>query len=170
MKLLKWQLALAGLALAGTVQAQSCQAGIEQSSPDSDFTVTGGTVTHLPSGLMWLRCAAGQSWDGSACVGTPAMVDWQEALLLAEGLSEAGYSDWRMPNKNELASLIETSCVEPAANVSIFPGFHPASHWTSSPSNEFGSNAWAISFDVGYINYVFKTSHAYVRMVRDMEP
>ena len=48
-------------------------------------------ITDSVTGLMW------QKW------GTTET--WQAALKYCEDLTYAGYSDWRLPNKNELASL-----------------------------------------------------------------
>jgi len=38
--------------------AQICNDAITASTPTSDFTLHGdGTATHVPTGLMWKRCA-----------------------------------------------------------------------------------------------------------------
>ena len=44
---------------------------------------------------------------------------WKDALAYCEGLEYAGYTDWRLPNKNELATLVDYSKSNPASS---FPG------------------------------------------------
>jgi hypothetical protein len=54
-----------------------------------------GTITDSATGLMWQ-----QSDDGNP-------YNWQAALAYAEGLTLAGYDDWRLPNAKELQSIID---------------------------------------------------------------
>jgi hypothetical protein len=54
-----------------------------------------GTVTDTGSGLMWQKATA------------PGTYTWQAALSYCENLSLAGHSDWRLPNRNELESLVD---------------------------------------------------------------
>ncbi|MBR6421898.1 DUF1566 domain-containing protein [bacterium] len=53
---------------------------------------------------------------------------WPEALAYCEGLNYAGHDDWRLPNKNELASLVDYSKSNPASS---FPGL-PAENFVTS--------------------------------------
>ena len=101
-----------------------CNTAIPKATPDNAFTVyNNGTVTHNKTGLMWMRCELGQTWDGttSTCGGTSQGYQWSAALQAADGYAFAGYSDWRLPNKNELASIVEWACINPAINTLVFP-------------------------------------------------
>ena len=66
-----------------------------------------------------------------------AQIDsWKEALSYCENLEYAGYDDWRLPNKNELLSLVDYSKAGTEAEVfSSFPGMTPDIFWTSTGSN-----------------------------------
>ena len=44
---------------------------------------------------------------------------WKDALAYCESLEYAGHDDWRLPNKNELATLVDYSKSNPASS---FPG------------------------------------------------
>src|SRR5690606_14572885 len=101
-------LSAAMLLLAAHSAAATCRNDITASTPDQDFTLhNDGTATHNSTGLMWMRCSLGQTWDGSTCTGAASSFAWQNALVAAQSHSFAGHSDWRLPNKNELASLVE---------------------------------------------------------------
>ncbi len=73
-----------------------------------------GTVTDNLTGLMWIQNAnAGSDCDGADTGGKT----WAIALSSAAACntsSYAGYTDWRLPNVNELLSLIDRSRFNPA--------------------------------------------------------
>lgn len=153
-------LATVVLLLAATLaQAQqSCPAGLALSTPNSDFVDAGpGMVRHMPTGLVWKRCAEGQSWNGATCTGTPASYTWQQAFAQADavnantaGTQNGGATDWRLPNVNELKSLVEMGCSNPAINLTQFPNTPLASNfWSASPAAGFSDYAWGVSFDSG---------------------
>ncbi|MBP8284334.1 MAG: DUF1566 domain-containing protein, partial [Chromatiaceae bacterium] len=100
------------LVAAGAAAAQTCKYGsIPATAPASRFTDNGdGTVTDRATGLQWQRCSEGQTWSSGTCTGTATGHTWQVALQLAEAASYAGQSDWRLPNINELASIVEQAC------------------------------------------------------------
>ena len=80
-------------------------------------------MTDTRTGLIWMRCSLGQMWDGAACSGTANTYTWQAALQAAfeinsgasndDGDGLAGFAnetDWRLPNRNELESIVERRC------------------------------------------------------------
>ncbi|MBJ6938275.1 DUF1566 domain-containing protein, partial [Vibrio cholerae] len=86
-------------------------------TPNTAFNDNGdGTVTHHTTGLIWQRCSLGQSWDGTDCTGEATTFTWEEALAAAAQHTFAGRNDWRLPNKNELVSIVEYRCYRPAIN------------------------------------------------------
>ena len=73
---------------------------------------------------------------------------WKEALEYCEKLTYAGYSDWRLPNKNELVSLLDYSKTD---IFSSFPGM-TANVFASSTKTKDG--IWSVSMKEGRIDYV----------------
>lgn len=97
-----------------------------------------GTVTDTRTGLMWMRCALGQTWDGTTCVGEAKGYTWEEAMALHHGF--AGHDDWRLPSIDELKSIIDKPGVVPACDITVFPDVPCRDYrsclpyfWSSSP-------------------------------------
>ncbi|MDF1614645.1 DUF1566 domain-containing protein [Desulfurivibrio dismutans] len=146
---------------------------VTATTPTTDFSVNGdGTVTHNPTGLIWMRCSLGQSWDvsTSTCTGADSTYTWQQALAAAQTINGnggyAGHNDWRLPNKNELESIVERRCWSPAINAAIFPGTPSDRFWSSSPFAYNAEYAWRVLFDYGYVNGSYKQNGSRVRLVR----
>ncbi|RTE87763.1 MULTISPECIES: DUF1566 domain-containing protein [Gammaproteobacteria] len=139
------------LMTAGAYGQQSCNANITATAPDADFEVHGdGTVTDTDTGLMWSVCLAGQTHMlGGTCDGAAFEESWEQAHLTASGESVGGYSDWRLPNVNELVSILELQCEGSALNENIFPGVAGNTVlWTSTPTTQDGL-ANSVFIDVG---------------------
>lgn len=158
-------------ALAPMVANAVCDPNIDASTPDSRFAVAAETVSDTATGLMWKRCSEGLS--GVACAtGAAVTGDWQDALARAATVNAqptvlgAGHSDWRLPNRNELASLVERRCQSPAINETVFPGTLSQSFWTSSPSSQNGLLAWYVDFDIGDVGPILKSGARNIRLVR----
>ncbi|ELP5728887.1 DUF1566 domain-containing protein [Vibrio vulnificus] len=168
-------IALSALLLAANAQASSlCAAGNENTAitattPSADFTDNGdGTVTHHKTGLIWQRCSLGQRWDGVNCTGEATEFSWADALEAGAQHTFAGFSDWRLPNKNELASIVEYRCWAPAINNQQFPNTPSRWSWSSSPNARYSDTSWGIGFRHGDVDYGHKTfSRGNVRLVRD---
>ncbi|WP_405630990.1 DUF1566 domain-containing protein [Pseudoalteromonas sp. Ld20] len=155
--------------LNNVIASDSCtneNTAIPYSTPSSDFTLhDNGTVTHNTTGLMWMRCSIGQTLEDESCTGDASGFTWQQALTQND-TAYAGYSDWQLPNKNELASIVEQHCYEPSINEVIFPDT-PANHfWSSSPYAYTGSGAWGTDFYYGSVFYYVKFNYYHVRLVR----
>lgn len=153
---------------AGAVTA--CDAGISNAAapvatPTSAFVINGdGTATHALTGLTWNRCPQGLS--GAACdVGALAPMTWQDALKASATDTTAGYGDWRLPNKKELESIVETCGNGPAINRVVFPATPGANFWTSSTDVQTPANHWAVDFGLGH-SWAKPTQAYPVRLVR----
>ena len=140
-----------------------CVSGEEiKPAVSSDFTTSpdGKTVTDSRTGLMWQKEYATDK-------------SWQQALAYCQSLNSqnyAGYSDWRLPNKNELASLVNYE--KSGSPYSYFPDMPNSDRfcWSSSTlSVTRGELAWYVYFGDGNVNYINKEGsegYAYVRCVR----
>jgi hypothetical protein len=167
-------IALSGnLAASTPTSTQTCDTSqYPLSTPTARFTDNGdGTVTDTQSRLMWLRCALGQTWSGKSCVGEPAALSWQQALERTATVNSGGqyfFSDWRLPQLPELASIAERQCRNPRINLSLFPGTPPAAYWSSTarPSNEVEPSLYVLSFGPEGVQYDNKQEQHLVRLVR----
>jgi hypothetical protein len=117
------------------------------STPTRDFIDNGdGTATHRTTLLTWMRCSMGQTWTGSTCLGEFSEYTWDEAMALK--INFAGYSDWRLPNRTELRSIMEMENLKPSVNEIIFPNMNPTSvwFWTSEDYQYAPKEAQAVGF------------------------
>ncbi len=155
----------------------ACNADITATAPDSRYTDHGnGTVTDRITGLMWKQCSEGQSSIASPCdTGSTATYTWQQALQQAETINSdggfAGSTDWRLPNRNELNSLLERQCFSPAINSNLFPNTGSVYYWTSSPyasrsTATFKNYAWRVHLGSGQIPRGSLSSTYRARLVR----
>ena len=92
-----------------------------------------GTITDTNSTLMWQKTSACQ-------------YSWADAILYCNELRFAGYTDWRLPDIEELETLVNYE-YDPA----IDPIFYCVSwpYWSSTGSIGQSDKAWGISFDNG---------------------
>jgi hypothetical protein len=137
----------------------------------SNGGTTGGTVTDPATGLMWDRCALGLFSTSGVCdTGQATQLSWEAALaeVTARNFDKhLGYSDWRLPNKNELESIVTLQNSSPAIDTTVFPNAPWSYTWTSTtyaPDNL--QQAWAVYFGGGAPNAIPKTSAYPMRLVR----
>jgi len=125
-----------------------------------------GTVLDLLTGLVWSRDAdpmvrRDPDFDDQGVAGDGA-VDWARALAYVDKLNaEAflGYTDWRLPNRRELMSLVDYGRSGPA-----LPLYHPfeqiaaGPYWSATSLYENPSRAWTLDPDDGMVWYAAKGS------------
>lgn len=163
---------ISSLALAAPIAAQAaCNALLAADTPDARYEVGAGTVKDKYTGLIWKQCAEGLS--GSDCsAGAALAFTWQDALKRVQTVNaqprtqSTDNTDWRLPNKNELASLVSRQCEKPALNAAAFPNSPAESYWTNSPFVRTNGLAWYVDFNVGDVGPGLMSGTRRVRLVR----
>ena len=105
-----------------------------------------GTITDLDTGLMWTQVPS-------------AAMNWNAALAHAEGLTTAGYTDWRLPNVKELQTLVDitlatatsAASAQPCLQRKLFSAATATAYWSSTPLRSgagTSTQAWLVEFGV----------------------
>jgi hypothetical protein len=148
--------------------------GIEKPSLKNRFTDNGdGTVTDNLTGLIWLKYAN--------CFGARA---WYNALSDCNGLASgscgltdgSGVGDWRLPNRDELASLVQKGYYNPAvpntkgtgqwSEGDPFNNVQSYSYWSSLADASTTASAWGVNVYSGRVYDYSKASYGYVWPIR----
>jgi hypothetical protein len=128
-----------------------------QSASFGNYTDNGnGTVTDTNTALMWQKDTALELYN------------WEQALSYCENLTLAGYDDWRLPNRNELQSIVDYNRYSPSIDP-IFSSTFSSSYWSSTTGADSPNHAWCVGFVYGgmHSSYKFHTAYLYyVRAVR----
>jgi hypothetical protein len=118
------------------------------------------TITDNLTGLIWAENAATPTLPVSGppvCIGGP-MSSWQQALNYVQCLNNLPggyltYNDWRLPNINELHSLVDHLNYGPALpSQNLFAGVQQEHYWSSTANAGTGNNmsnpddAWSVDF------------------------
>ena len=117
---------------------------------------TAGCVTDNLTGLMWM--------------GAPdkLLYTWTNALTSVNSLTLCGFSDWRLPNINELKSLVNNEAVnqDTFLNTQGFSGVQSYYYWSSSTYVANTTIAWVIYMGDGVLVANDKSLSHYVWPVR----
>jgi len=126
---------------AGSGQDGAIQAG--RSWPDPRFTLAEAGVIDRLTGLCWHRGA-------NLAIGE---VNWDAALAGIAALNnDAGEAGWRLPNINELESLVDCSRARPALAATGAGFDRPGDvYWSSTTSLYEPDWAWALYLDKGAV-------------------
>jgi hypothetical protein len=132
----------------GTGQDGELRAGADW--PDSRFTLNSDqTVTDNVTGLVWAKSANLIVLRDPTFGSTPdGRIGWHDALQFVTRLNSEGYlgySDWRLPNRNEMVSLVNYAETDPATWIKIQGISNLQQHyWSSTSSASSTSHAWNI--------------------------
>lgn len=116
------------------------------------------------TGLTWeVKTTGGGLHDVNATYNGGSGTDAFVAAVNAEQL--CGYSDWRVPNRTELESLVVLGS-RPTIDSAYFVNTWPYSYWTSTTTSA-GGFVWYVFFYEGTSNYESPTIYSNaVRLVR----
>jgi hypothetical protein len=144
---------------AGTGQDGDTLTGVPW--PDPRFTDNGDqTMNDRLTGLAWSR-------DANPAGGTNS---WQKALDSIRTLNRKnylGHDDWRLPNVNELKSLVNRQPDLAAWLNSVgFHGVRKDGYWSSSTYAAHAGSAWSVDFYSGIVAGHAKAEGNFVWPVR----
>jgi hypothetical protein len=103
----------------------------------------------------------------SGAAGTESANDTQD--FLAALRAKTGFSDWRLPSREELRSIVDYSIPDPGPTINAlyFPNTISSVYWSSATQAFDTLFAWHIHFYSGGDNhYYMKSDSQYVRAVR----
>jgi uncharacterized protein YjdB len=124
------------------------------------FRTGNSTVIDNMTGLQWYYSipAGTDTWDNA-----------MNAVATANaGSKPAGFGDWRMPNVNELETLVR---FDGNSQSGVFSSALSAEFWTSTATPQMGTwsdYAWYISFASGVVNFQKRTTSKNYMMVRGL--
>ena len=122
----------------------------------ADFTKEGNIVKDSTRKLAW------QDDNVSS-----TMV-WEDAITQCEELTLDTYSDWRLPNINELLSIMSKN-KEGSQLADAFENVVNSYYWSSTSRAGYQEHAWIIRTHTGHNASNNKTSLYYVKCVRTVE-
>jgi len=147
----------------------------------TNITINGKTIAmenactiDNQSGLMWMS----RTPDSDIGAGNDGKLYWSidvneniwQFLVEANANSLGGHNDWRVPNINELLSIIDYGQWNPIINTTAFPSTPSSKFWVNTTTKGSVDNAFDINFGTGALYFSDKvTVKSYVRLVRDAD-
>lgn len=131
--------------------------------PKPRFEVQEFTVQDRLTGLIWTKDAAESMFP----------LTWAESLDLVRRMNRVetfGFSDWRLPNRRELFSLLSHKMTNPALPEghpfdNVFSGYY----WSSTTMARLSAEAWYVNIGKGRVYTGMKHGSAMVWPVRGGE-
>lgn len=129
-------------------------------TPSPRFVRVSGMIADRETNLIWQD-------DYSDNNDRVKYTTWRSAIEYCENLSLGGYDDWRLPNVNELLSLVKYNNQYAPATFQEFQKIKSNYYWTSTTYAREPKEAWTVSFYLGNTrNFNKRSENYYVRCVR----
>lgn len=126
----------------------------EPSDNGSRFSDTGqGMIRDNSTGIFWLQDAN----------YTRKTMSWEDAVTFVEKLDAAGYTDWRLPTKEEFDFFLKAAPEELKKSFDNMKFFY----WTSTVYPLEPGLIWTADIDNRNTKHTFRTNDNYIWPVRD---
>jgi len=168
----------------GLTVCDMCDSGYCVKKRREFFTLNGDQVYCDKEGRMWSPSIKGASYNDSLrewgplgesppnnkCIGQGPNYP---ACDYCDNLNYAGFSDWFLPDRNDLCGLGKsfcswTSCDGNQSDCTLYPFpidyYDFGTFWSSEDQSQ--NNAWYVDFTNGKINFISKSQRFGVRCVR----
>ncbi|MBN1944666.1 MAG: DUF1566 domain-containing protein [Bradymonadales bacterium] len=103
-----------------------------------EYEIHPEVVVDQVTGLWWQRAVPNDE------------LDWWEARDFCAALELADWSDWRLPSRVELVTLLDLDELDPTIDAGAFPDTPSDFFWSSSPV-PFLNLAYGVRFELGFI-------------------
>ena len=126
-----------------------------------------GTVTDNNTGLVWEKFDDWAPYNWYQASGTYDAILNPETTDACGSLNLGGATDWRLPSKKELFSIVDAAIPYPGPTINpVFTNTVRSGYWSSTSSASSTSDAWVVSFHGGSVYGYPKNVAQYVRCVR----
>jgi hypothetical protein len=127
------------------------QEGIYSGDPLPYIDNGNGTVTDNATGLMWQKDENPSSYNWYQASGKYNGTYNSSSQDVCGSLVIDNYSDWRLPTKKELMTIVDHTVTSPSPtiNAAFFPGAYASFYWSSTRTTRYQDYAWAVDFLAG---------------------
>jgi hypothetical protein len=121
-----------------------------------------GLVLDEVTGLEWQRSVDVGPGESGGFV-------WEAAVAHCDELEQGGKSDFYLPSRLELVTLVDPARFDPAIDGDAFPETAPEAYWTASPVAASAEQSFYVNLFFGYTSSNYRVYEQFVRCVRNAE-
>ena len=143
--------------LANPIPAHLGEAMAEAPIARFELSANGATVIDHRTVLMWTQ------------EESPKRLTFAEAESHCTELRTGGFTDWRLPDLEELESIRDITRHKPCLDTSVFKS-NSSWVWSRTPTAWSPDFAWVVGFYDGYVYGSHRDDGAFVRAVRRVSP
>ena len=137
------------------------------SSNPMSFTNNGdGTITDNVTSLMWQATPDGFAYNWYEATGTYDAVSNPDTIDICGDSTLAGHTDWRLPVRRELHSLVDYGTINPAIDITYFSNTGINDYWSKTERERNTTEAYYQWYADGSVSTADKTFDKNVHCVR----